>query len=222
MDCRGRVTPISWLGFALVVIGVGLCTGRILWSKTRNWVPLNIPILLTQGQTIRTTEFRIDIPGDYGIAIAVERKIPIEITECLMGMESFHPERCPVESEINEAWVLRNDTKIVARGNAATSSSGAYSELIMRQIGSFHGQPRQKYSLEVQVLSDGRALMAANPHLIVKIEPEIYERNLYSSLPFFIGGTVLALPGIFLIVYSVLRGRSQQRRKSYRSFERTS
>ena len=196
MDRERGLMRIRWIGVTFILAGMGLYAAVSLRSRVKNWTPLDVPISLSRGNTVRSPEFKVDVAGQYFIAISVERKLPLEVMTCLMGM-SLQPEKCSNPSVIDEAWVLRSRGEVVAHGVASGNTGG--------DLGRFQAEPGRPYDLEVNVRADGQALRAANPHLTVRIHPEISEKYDLQGLPFFLGGQALMILGTILLAISAIR-----------------
>jgi len=63
-------------GVTLFIVGLALQAGWLLWSRTRHWVPVDMPVTLSPGH-IKTKEFNLNLSGYYDIAIEVQKKIPV-------------------------------------------------------------------------------------------------------------------------------------------------
>ena len=201
MDHQRRLTLIRWVGITFILAGLGLYAAVSLRSRAKSWTPVDIPISLSRGDTVRAPEFKVDVAGQYFISISAERKLPLEAVSCLMGI-SLQPKKCTNSSVIDEAWVLRSQGKVVAHGVASGNTGGGGYE---RDIGWFQGEPGQPYDLELNVRADGQALRAVNPHLIVRIHPEISEKYDLQGLPFFLVGQALMILGTILLAASAIR-----------------
>ena len=72
-------------GLALILAGIAWFGGWSCWEATRIWVPLNVPVSLSQGH-IRTPEFKINVEGTYVFRVEVEPRSDAEGGPCLAGL----------------------------------------------------------------------------------------------------------------------------------------
>src|SRR5712692_6203125 len=101
-----RITRTGGIGVGVIVAGLALYGGRLLWSETRTWVPVSMPISLRGGH-VRTREFKVNLKALYIVEIEVEKKIPYETLNCLLGIEDINPDKCKnTASVVNVSWVL--------------------------------------------------------------------------------------------------------------------
>ena len=66
-------------------MGIGAFGTWVLWLKTRTMVPVNIPISMGVGH-VRTREFELNLNAPYAIDIEVQKAIPFDTLNCLLGM----------------------------------------------------------------------------------------------------------------------------------------
>jgi hypothetical protein len=137
------------IGLALILAGIAWFGGWTCWLATRMWVPLHVPISLSQGH-IRTPEFTINVESTYLIQIRVAQEFDNEGGPCLaVGF------RC--SSTLRTSWSLSNRERVIASGNDDPSGRG---------LGTFHAG-KGRYILDLDVMQDGSRLNAGAPHLIV-------------------------------------------------------
>ena len=198
---------IAKIGAGLVLMGIAAICSWALWSETRTWVPVDMPVSLTVGH-IRTPEFKINQNALYEIAIDAERNLPYQTLNCLLGVEDIYPERCKdTQSVIRASWVLTSHGASIAHGSSDEFKGGAWSTTVSRDIGSFRLEAGKRYVLDVDILNDGTLLQATHPRLKVGVHPEYYEGNMVMSLFVTAFGGVLGLIGVVLLLIGLLRKR---------------
>jgi hypothetical protein len=162
------------IGIALVALGFGVHGAWNWWTKTRNLVPVNVPVMLAAGQKI-PSEFKLNFDGLYLIEIDAEKTIPLDTLQCLMGVDA-NPTRCKgTPSAIAATWILSSNGQEIRRGNSMEPHSArAQTDGIARVIGEFQGKAGREYQLQVEFTSDGESLVAAHPRLKVGVASIAY------------------------------------------------
>jgi hypothetical protein len=191
-------------GLILVTAGIALYGTWVLWLGTRTERPVDIPMLMAVGH-VRVPEFKLNLTAPFTIMINVQKTIPFETLNCLLGTASARASTdigdCPDRpSVVKASWVLTSDGQTVARGSSEEYRSGAWmNDSISRELGDFQGQRGRRYVLDVDVLTDGSALAPGNPRLKVEVHPMVYEGHAVLSVFFFLATGVLELTGIALL-----------------------
>jgi hypothetical protein len=207
-----RSSRIKRVGVLLVLVGMGTCGVWILWLSTRSDHPVDVPISMAVGH-IRTNQFTINQNAPYTIDIEVQKTIPFDTLNCLlgtaMGRMSTALQECPDRpSVVKASWVLSSSGYVVARGSSDDYRSGAWMNgSISRELGNFDSHRGWQYVLDVDVLADGSALAPGNPRLKVEVHPVIYERNAVWSVILFFAMGLLALVGLTFLVISAIKNR---------------
>jgi hypothetical protein len=186
-------------GLALVALGIGIFAAWNGWTKTRNFVPVSMPVSLAVGQTI-SSEFKLNFDGLYLIEIQAEKTIPLDTLHCLMGVEA-DPVRCKdVPPVIAANWILLSNNQETKRGSSAEPHSAPVeSATVSRVIGEFQGRAGQDYNLQVAFTAGGASLAAAHPRLKVAVASIAYTdlqsaSVLVSSIAF-----ICVLSGVILL-----------------------
>jgi hypothetical protein len=204
------------VGLIFVCVGIGVYGTWVLWLTTRTERPVNIPISMSIGH-VRTREFKLNINAPYTIEVEVQKNIPFDTLNCLLGMtmapRSTDLQECPDSpSVVKASWVLTSNGQVVAQGSSDDYRSGAWmNDSISRELGHFQSQSGRRYVLDVDVLADGSSLAPGNPRLKVEVHPEVYEGNIvWSYILFLAMGAVVLVGAIFLVVSFIKdrRGRS--------------
>jgi hypothetical protein len=210
MKMRGMI----WLGIALIASGFGLFAGRSIRSKTKNSVPVDMPILLTEG-LIRTPVFKTNQTALYIIQIEVEKTLPLETLNCLLGIEHVYVERCrTTPSVIRASWALLAQGVVVAHGYSGDSAAGGWqANAVSRQIGSFISKQGQQYVLEVKMLSNASPLAVGRPRLKVGVHPMQFETAAFADIPYLFAAGGLVLIGATVIVIGAMKKRQSLKQR---------
>src|SRR6266436_9392690 len=211
---------MSWprtklVDFTFVVVGIVLYGIWVLWLVTRTERPVNIPMPMTIGH-VRTREFKLNMNAPYTIEVEVQKTIPFETLNCLLGMSSpptsSDLQDCPNKpSVVRASWILTSDGQVVARGSSDGYRSGAWmNDSISRELGHFQSQRGRRYVLDVDVLADGSSLTPGNPRLKVEVHPEVHEGNAIWSAILFVATTVLIFVGSILLIISFIKNRRRR------------
>jgi hypothetical protein len=207
-----RITRPVWVGITAILAGSAVLGARLLWLEKRAWIAIEKPISLTQGR-VQTVKFKSNLKSRYLIEIEVDRKIPFDTLNCLLGVEDIHPQSCTNTPSVLEAsWVLWSQGVIAAQGSTASYRGGAWSEnTIARQIGSFESEKGQQYTLELIVLADGSRLAVGDPRLKVAVRPSYYADYAYANIPYLVLGSALIVMGTIGIGVSIAKERDREK-----------
>jgi hypothetical protein len=185
-------------GFGLVVLGIGVFAAWSLWTKTRNVVPVDVPISMAAGTTIRS-EFKLNFDGLYLIEIGAEKAIPLDRLRCLMAVEPDATRCKGIPPAIGATWILSSDGQEISRGNSQEMHSApVQSDYVARVIGEFQGRAGRRYKLQVVFTSDGRSLAGAHPRLKVGVSGIAFE-DMQAA-----GGLILSITFICILFGAVL------------------
>jgi len=196
------------VGAALVFLGVTSYGVWMFWLLTRTEAPVDTPMSMGVGHA-RTPEFKINLSATYVIDIEVEKKIPFEVLNCLLGTSmaatSTTFQECPDRpSVVKASWVLTSEGHVEAHGSSEDyRSAGWRNDSISREIGSFHAQSGRRYVLDVDVLADGSALRPGNPRLKVRVDPMVVEGHAVFDGILLLASGALVLIGIAGIIVSI-------------------
>lgn len=198
------------MGLILVGAGIALYGARVLWSCTRTDVPVDLPISMAIGH-VHTSEFKVNRNAPYDIELEVQKKIPFDLLNCLLGTSmaatSTDLQECPDRpSVVRMSWVLKSNGHVVARGSTDDHRVGAWAgDTISRDLGYFQTQSGRPYVLDVDVLKDGSALGPGNPRLKVKVSAAIYEDEVLGTAIVGVLAVGLALVGVILLLVPFTR-----------------
>jgi len=206
-------------GLGLVVLGIGVFVAWKLWTKTRNEMPVNVPVSLFPGQAV-TSQFRLNLDGLYLIEIEAERNIPPETLHCLMGVEADAAQCKDIAPAIGATWILSRGGHEIGRGTSLESHTApVQTGNVARVIGEFPGTAGQDYRLEVAITADGRRLQPAHPRLRVVISSLAKTDFQSASVLIFSISFVCILFGVILLgiafyVRRAIAGRTQPNGKA--------
>jgi hypothetical protein len=197
-------------GLALVAGGAVLFGVWAAWLATRTDRPVDVPISMAMGH-VRTREFKVNLNALYIIEIEVQKKIPFDTLNCLLGLgtsaTSSALQECPERpSVVRTSWTLTSDGRTVASGSSDDDREGDWgNESISRILGSFRSEDGRRYVLDVNVLADGSSLVPGNPRLKVRVHPMFYEDVMVGGTAISLIAFVLVLTGGILLVISFVK-----------------
>jgi hypothetical protein len=159
----------SKFGLGLVVLGIGVAAAWNMWTRTRNLVPVDLPVSLAVGQSV-TSNFTLNFDGLYLIQVEAQPVLSPDQLHCLLGVDA-DPVKCgSTQPVLGANWVLSSAGQEIRRGSSEEQHSApAGGNTVSREIGEFHAEAGHSYSLLVTFTRDGSALHAAHPHLKVAI-----------------------------------------------------
>jgi hypothetical protein len=196
-NARGLRWPALILGAALVIYGSAFIVLR--WY---DWRALAVPVDLKPG-TITSPEFRVDQKTRYLVELEVERNIPFDELNCLLG-ESISRKPCSVKPVVDIQWTLMSGSKEIASGASRDEKGGGYGPTITKTLGRFEGSPRTPYVLKMASLMDGSALAPANPRIVVQVHPIDYKGHFVIAQLIAMAAMGVAVIGvIWLLIWAV-------------------
>ena len=187
------------IGLALILFAILYPAALSWWESTLLWVPLDVPISLTQGHS-PTFPFRVNVAGSYTIYVEGNWGVP--------GPPCFVGPRCTALADLNGvavSWSLFNGERLVAQGDSTRNERGWSAT----DLGTFRAD-KGRYSLELNVRQDGSRFNSASPRLVV------YESGgLQSEVGSWLGRAFLlsllaAAAGIFLLIHSTVEWRREK------------
>jgi hypothetical protein len=168
---------------------------------------LDYGVNLHQGK-IRTPEFEAKVNGVYILYIQVRAgKIDFQREECLLDLESFHPERCStIPNVVDLSWTLSSGGKVVADDTSEQAYKGgaAGPGYERREIGRFRAWRGERYVLDVNFLRDPGELNIAGPKLVAESMPDWHAFSI--QIGSFVCGLLVALTGTLLLIYCNYHG----------------
>ena len=188
------------LGIALVIVGVALTAGRIAWSRSRTYVPVDMPVSLSIGH-IRTFDFKLNLRKLYLIEIEAQKTLPFGALNCMLGIKDVISDKCEnVPSVLKASWSLSNAGAVIVSGSSTDNGNGDWTnDTVARQLGSFVAEPGRLYRLDVDVMTDGSFLNQTNPRLKIAVDPQYYEESALWDIPVFLASVFLLLMGATIL-----------------------
>jgi hypothetical protein len=195
-----RLIRARRIGLALIAVGLVPLACWTVWSGTRTWRPVDMPVSLSQGSHFSTGEFASNLDAEFAIYIDSENKIPSDELGCLLG--NGIRSTCPSPSVVRVRWSLYSDGTVLQGtsddtvGHGESGPSGEAS----RTIGFFKARKGRRYKLDCDVLADGSRLAVTNPRLRISVFHTSYESNLViGGLLRLICAVISLIGGVFLI-----------------------
>ena len=104
-----------------------------------------MPISLHSGR-ILSPEFAISATTGYRVLIEMNRSLPFQRMECLLGLELWDsPTKCRDIPEIDDlVWTVTSEGLTIAKGLSRDQKAGTYSNTISKILGSFEAQSGKK------------------------------------------------------------------------------
>ena len=200
-------------GVALLILGFGILGLWSWWKRTRNFVPVDMPVSLAAGKSI-ASQFKLNFDGSYLIEIEADRSVPSSALRCLMGVTVETTECRELPPALQASWTLSRGSQEITRGSSGdllrTSSE---SDQVTRVIGEFPGKAGQEYKLEMFSSADGSALSAANPHLKVIVASISYTDLQSAGVLVFSMAFICELFGIILLAIAFHASRKKSVRE---------
>jgi len=165
------------IGLAVIAIGLLPMIVFFVWYAHIKTVPVDKPISLSVGH-IREPFSLNFTSSDYRMGIEVERKLPHETLQCLLGIKDYVPEgQCKsIPPVLHFNWTLTQNGRILESGSSDSILGGAYTDAtVENQFGSFDGKRGQRYVLDLNILQDGSALSVAKPKLVIGVSGFVNE-----------------------------------------------
>jgi len=209
-----QLPRIAKIGLAIAVVGILAPITLSVWHATIHFVPVYRTIALAPGHLRQP--FTLNFSGFYVMEIEVERKLPHETLQCLLGVEdSYTPAgQCrDIPPVLNFSWKLTRDGQTILTGSSAKIVGGAYSDAtVASELASFEGKRGQRYTLDMDFLQDGSKLSVANPKLRIGVDGLTYEDFMVFDLMSLAFAVICCLIGgaMFLVSNAALRRKKKQ------------
>lgn len=198
-DRKGRTSRRTWLLavapplIGIAILAVGAFSGRVL----------EFPVALVPGTTWAPS-FRVTRGVRHVVLLELDRTIPLQELECLLGQAAFRPP-CAMEPIVRIDWKLRRGAREVASGTSHQGTSAVGEDGVAVLIGQFEATAWSRYVLELDPLLDGSALAAANPRVVVQFHPEV-TKGFHISAPLIAFATGVAAIPLVLLALGALAG----------------
>jgi hypothetical protein len=193
-------------GLGLAALGMSIAGACILWSRTRNFIPVDRPVSPLAGQSV-TSSFTPNFDGLYLIQIEAQPAIPPDQLRCLLGVDA-DPRACgSAEAALGASWVLSTPGQDIRRGSTDEQHSAPTAgNTISREIGEFHGESGHVYTLVVTFTRDASALNATHPRLKVAISGIARSDMQAASVLAFSASFICILFGLTLLGIAIFAG----------------
>jgi hypothetical protein len=196
-------------GLGLIVLGIAAFAAWNWWTKTRNFVPVDVPVSLTAGQTV-TSGFALNFAGLYLIELEAAKTMPLDTLHCLMAVEADAARCKDTPPAIGAAWTISRNGHVIGRGSSVElHSAPVQSGGVTRVMGEFQGRASPGYTLQVTFTADGGRLAVAHPRLKVTVA-DIATTDLQAASVLVLSVTFMCLLfGVILLViaYFTRRGK---------------
>ena len=197
-------------------IGIGLLVGAFVpyavaaWHVSRhNWTPLDFPVQLHKGE-FQIPEFTAEVAGTYILFVQIQpRRMEFQRQECLLDLESFHPERCSeIPSVVESSWKLwSGPTQVADNTTEQTWKAGSYSnDYTRREIGRFQARQGVRYRLSIDFQRDPAELNVAHPRIVAESIQD-WDGFAIETQGTFALGAMLAIAAVVLLI---VPGKSRQ------------
>ena len=157
-------------GLLLAAVGVLVPLAFIVWYSHVHWVLVDNPLRLVPGHV--EVEFTPNFEGHYAAGINVQRRLPFETLQCLLGEKNYVPaSQCKdLPAVLQFKWRLNADGRVVEQGTSDQNFHGAYgNDFIEMEFLYFEAKRRQTYRLEIEFMKIGAELAVTNPRLRVGV-----------------------------------------------------
>lgn len=197
------------LSIGIAILGSSLVIGY--WYK---WEPVSFAIDLRPGITTRSPLFSINLTTNYLIELEVERNLPFEQLNCLLGLdEILGLAKCQTTpSPVDLKWsVVSPSGESVAQGISGHEHRGAWGPTISRIIGEFRGEKGNEYLIQVESLKDASVLAPTNPRVTVRTHTIQSKSHYVIAGVGMAFGFVIAIMGLLWLAVKVLRRKASSK-----------
>ena len=157
---------------SVLAVGISFLFGALLISNWHNWIPVSMRINLDSNVQQYSPSFQTDIEDEYLVELEVERNIPFEEINCLLGVASSTLHECSgIQSVIDLEWAIISSGVVVSSGTSRQEKFGAWGDKISRIVGRFNSEKNREYELRFRLLKDASSLRPTNPKMVVRVHP---------------------------------------------------
>jgi hypothetical protein len=202
---------------SLVAVAIGLLPVTVfsIWNATLKTVPVEEPISLSVGHIQES--FPVNFTAEYIIAIEVERKLPHETLQCLLGLgirDYVHEGQCKnIPSVLHFNWTLAEDGRNLKTGSSDSIIGGGYTDAtVENEFGWFEGKRGRHYVLDLNILQDGSVLSVGKPKLRIGVHSSVNEDLAVFGLMTFAWAVSCCLIAALVFAISFIAGRRKNRR----------
>jgi hypothetical protein len=182
------VTSDYRLPVTIALAGILLFVSATIIANWRKWEATEFPLNLQRGAA-SSSQFRVDSATEYSIDLDVDRTLPFEELNCLLGLEEAAPSGCGnIVSPLDLEWQITARDASPISGDSRSVVEGGWGPQISRTIGRFAGDPAKTYTLRIESRQDASILDAAHPRVVVRAQP-------IASKSYLVIGQILTLTG---------------------------
>jgi hypothetical protein len=148
----------------------------------------------------------VNLSTDYEIELEVDRSLPLDQLNCLLGIQHFDQKACAnLPSPIMLNWVVLSGGNTIRKGASEDIRAGSWGPTVARTIGRMAFEKDRDYFMDVMSLRDVSMLAAATPRISIVVNPSENETYAFAS------GLLLILSILFGAVgCSMARGYSSK------------
>jgi hypothetical protein len=140
---------------------------------------ISFPIDLRVGTT-KSPSFRADYSEPYEVGLEVERRLPFERLNCLLGVYDIAgpprlPSYCgPADSPLDLSWTVYENGRVVGRGATDVGQYASYGPTVTRTISTVNLRPLRTYRIEVTSRRDASVLAPTHPRVTLAVHPMVW------------------------------------------------
>jgi hypothetical protein len=152
-------------GIGFVLTGL-LIAGSVLgwfWMTDR---VVSVPVSIVAG-SVQSKSFRAFATQNYIARIEVQRTIPFDDLNCMLGTWHAGDPPCKKERLLYGDWKVQSDGTTVAGGSIESDCTGAWGDTISCEFNPFQADAGKRYTVSVAFTKDGPALAVTHPRLVV-------------------------------------------------------
>jgi hypothetical protein len=192
------------IGVALIAFAILWSAGWKCWESWHIWVPLDIPVSLAKGH-IRTAPFRVNVPGNYLIAIVLDRGQGDDRDRCFIGDECGGP---PFAAY---SWSISDRGRVVTHGNSVAYRRYFDESMVPgREVGTFK-TGKGEYVLDLDMLHDSSLFNDSAPHLVISEDGSQHWALKDKVADAYFLSAICGLAGLLSILSSAVRWRRERR-----------
>lgn len=196
--------------FLTIAIGAAILAWSYHYIDSYKWKPASFPFDFRSGVST-SQNFKVNLNAEYEINLHVERNLPLEQINCLMGIESLFPDRCKdIISSVDMKWSVFSGGIQVSEGKSNQVRGGGWGQTIHRTIGKFQGESGKDYIVKIDSLRDAFIFAPLKPQFKIEVNNTVFEE--YYIIANLVAWSGLAI-GIFGFIFLMFRMKTELYRK---------